>query len=247
MPNVAPQPVSDRDQRKAEQAQTDRARARKQKLMKAARWLGIAAIVAAVLGGLMFIAEQQDGGMKQPNPTSNEVTAIDHVKGNPDAAVTVIEYADFQCPACRSYAPVVHELTEAYGDRVQFVYRHFPLKTLHPNAVAAARASEAAHLQGKFWEMNAALFASQDEWTSLANPTDAFAELAREFGLDEAKFRTDMNSKEVRQRVEADYGSGVSARITGTPTFFINGKKLEENPRGLEAFQELLENYLSNE
>ncbi len=232
-----------REEKKAAQAAFDRSQAKKQKLAGLGRMLGLVLVVIAVIGGLIWLAEGQDND--QPSPISSEVSSQDHRRGNPEASVVVVEYADFQCPACAVYASVSDKLFTEYGDRVQFVFRHFPLKTIHKNAVGAARAAEAAALQGKFWEMHDVLFANQNSWANLNNPADAFVSFAEALELDTEKFRNDLNSKEVKDRVEADYDSATAAGLSGTPSFFINGQPIE-NPRGYEAFAELLDSTLGD-
>lgn len=201
---------------------------------------GIGLAIVAVIGGLIWIGESQDTGVDQPSPISNEITAVDHVKGSETAQLTLIEYGDFQCPTCKAYAPVVSELLTQHPDDLRVVYRHFPLQSIHPNANIAAQATEAAAIQGKFWEMHDLLFERQNDWSRLTNPRDNFATYAQELGLNVDQFRTDMDSKEVKSRVNADYRSGMSASVQGTPTFFLNGEPLDENPRGFEAFDALI-------
>ena len=230
-----------RDERKAAQAAADRSKARRAKLGKTGRTLGLVLAIVATMAGLIWLAEGQD--VDQPNPIDNQVSSQDHVRGNPQATVTVVEYGDFQCPACAAYAPVGEQLVEEYGDRVQFVFRHFPLKSVHPNAVAGARAAEAAAKQGKFWEMHDVLYANQSAWANLSNPTDQFVAFAEALELNVEQFKADLDSKEVKDRVEADFDSANNAGLNGTPSFFINGAPIE-NPRSYEAFAGLLKNAL---
>ncbi|MFZ2681596.1 MAG: thioredoxin domain-containing protein [Patescibacteria group bacterium] len=242
MENTTTEEVSQvsKEERKLEQAKNDRRRARQQQLMPLLRLAGIGLLIVGVIGGLIWIGETQDAGVSQPSPISNEVTAADHVYGPESAAVTIIEYADFQCPTCAAYAPLLEQLLGNNQDNVRLVYRYFPLQTIHPNATIASQAAEAADRQGKFWEMHDLIFAKQAEWNRLANPRDTFSTYAESLGLDVAQFQTDMDSKEAKNRVNADYRSGLSAGVSGTPTFFINGEPLE-NPKGLEAFQAVID------
>lgn len=241
--NDVQNPQNDREARKAEQAKNDRRRARKEKLMPILRMLGIAAVILGVIAGLIWIGESQDSNTSQPSPISGEVTAVDNVKGPDTAQLTLIEYGDFQCPTCKAYAPVVTELLAQYPDDLRVVYRHFPLQSIHANATISSQAAEAAGAQGKFWEMHDLLFERQSDWSRLANPRDVFATYAEELGLNVEQFRTDMDSKETKARVNADVRSGLGAGIQGTPTFYLNGEPLE-NPRGLEAFQAVIEEKL---
>lgn len=236
---AAPKPENNREAQKAEQAKNDRRRARKEKLMPVLRLLGIGALILGAIGGLIWIGEQQDGGT-QPSPLESSVSEIDHVMGPETATLTLIEYADFQCPTCAAYAPLLSQLSSAYPDDLRVVYRFFPLQTIHPNATLAAQAAEAAGRQGKFWEMHDLLFAKQTDWNREANAHDKFTAYAASLGLDVEQFKTDIDSKEVKNRVAADYRSGAAARVNGTPTFFLNGEPLE-NPRGLDAFKAIID------
>ena len=153
-----------------------------------------------------------------------DVAADEHIKGSPSSAVTLIEYSDFQCPACQAYEAVVDEIVTKYSDRITFVYRHFPLVTIHPNAEMAARASEAAANQGKFWEMHDLLFDRQDDWSALGDPTTLFVAYAELLALDKDQFISDLSSSDVRDRVRADMNEGNAAGINATPTFYLNGE-----------------------
>jgi len=167
------------------------------------------------------------------------VGATDHVKGNPAAKVVLIEYSDFQCPACGAYYPLVRKLADDYANDIAFVYRHFPLQQ-HPNAIPAARAAEAAALQGKFWEMHNTLFEHQEIWAEAANPTDMFMGYARELGLAEEQFRRDYEADAGSDRAKSDFQSGLRAGVNATPTFYLNGKRIE-SPRSYDAFKAVLD------
>ncbi|MBP9828290.1 DsbA family protein [Patescibacteria group bacterium] len=226
-------PQAEKEARKEAQRKADRARAMKAKFGRIAR-IGAAVLgVVIAIGGLIYLAERND--VDQPSPLSGEVTAADHVIGNENASVTIFEYADFQCPACASYHPVIKQVLAQYPEDVRVVFRHFPLRTIHPNAEGASRAAEAAGNQGKFFEMHDLLFNNQTRWSNLPNPTSTFEEYALSLGLDMDKYQADFSSGEVRARVQADVESGIRANVTGTPTFFINGTPIN-SPRGLDGF-----------
>ncbi len=195
-------------------------------------------VVIIILIGLTFL-----GGSSAPDYTSGIATepelSQEWVRGNPNAAVKLIEYSDFQCPACRSYYGLVKQLETEYGDRVAFVYRHYPLYQIHANADYAARVSEAAGVQGKFWEMHDQLFESQGDWDKLLDPGKTFAKYATELGLDADKLMSDSESTEVRQEVANDYQRGQRIGVAGTPTFIVGGAKIS-NPGSLEEFQAVL-------
>ena len=170
---------------------------------------------------------------------SLEVSDDEWIKGSATARATLVEYSDFQCPACGAYYPVVKSLLEEYPDDLRVVYRHFPLTSIHPSALPAALATEAAGKQGGFWEMHDMLFEKQEEWSG-GGAREKFVEYAEEIGLDTAKFEEAMDLPETKEAVSKDMITGNSLKIRGTPTFFLNGQKLE-NPAGLEPFRALIE------
>jgi protein-disulfide isomerase len=199
--------------------------------------LSIGAVIV-ILIVLMFI-----GGPKVPSYTGGDSTeppiSEEWVRGNPAATVKLIEYSDFQCPACRAYFPMVAQLETEYASSVAFIYRNYPLYQIHSNADRAARVAEAAGLQGKFWEMHDELFEHQGEWDKLLDPSSAFAGYAEEIGLDVAKFKLDINSDQVKKLIADDYQRGQRAGVNGTPTFILNGIKIQ-NPNSIEEFRTLL-------
>ena len=143
----------------------------------------------------------------------------DHLRGPKDAPVTVVEYGDFECPYCGRAEPAVRELLADFGD-VRYVWRHLPLSDVHPNAQRAAEAVEAAADQGAFWEMHDALLDHQDD----LRPRDLLA-YAEQLGLDVERFRDDLQRQRWAPRIEEDVDSADMSGVTGTPTFFINGRK----------------------
>ena len=171
---------------------------------------------------------------------TSKITDSDQVKGARDSKVVLIEYSDFQCPACASFLLPLKQLESELGDKITIVYRHFPLKTIHQNAELAARVAEAAGLQGKFWDMHDTLFIKQDEWKDLENPKDKFAEYAEMLSLDKDKFLGDLESDVVKNKVEGDYMQAMSLGLNGTPTFFLNGSRVY-NLTSYEAFRSLIE------
>jgi len=156
---------------------------------------------------------------------------------------TLVEYADFQCPACETYYPLVKQLKAEFGDKIVMIYKHFPLQQIHKNANLAARASEAALIQGKFWEMHNIIFEKQKEWSDSTQASALFTDYALEVGLYKEKFLGDVGADTVYDKVNDDYQEGVRLGVRGTPTFFLNGKKII-NPRGYDEFKELIERAL---
>src|SRR3990167_7936488 len=173
-----------------------------------------------------------------------QINETDWIRGNENSAVTIIEYLDFQCPACGAYHPLVTQLFSEYGNRVRFVTRHFPITNIHQNAISSAKAAEAAGRQDKFWEMHDVLFENQRNWSNERNPDDLFLSYAKSIGLDKEKFLADYNDGSIDDKVDSDRNGASRAGVTGTPTFFLNGKKIN-NPRGYEEFKALIEAILS--
>lgn len=181
----------------------------------------VAVSFIVLLGGALVYSGTKGGG------TDEVVTLSDKVKGNTDATVVLAEYSDFQCPACASFTPILKEVMDEYGDQIRFEYHHFPLISIHPSAELAARASEAAGAQGKFWEMHDVLFERQSAWSNNINPKNLFVGYAEELGLDTDVFERHLNTKMVRETVQNEMREGRTLQITGTPTFYLNGEKME--------------------
>lgn len=180
----------------------------------------------------------------QSTSSVNIISSSDRVLGNKDAKVTLVEYSDFQCPACGAYYPIVKQLNLEFAGRIQFVYRHFPLTQIHANANLAALSAEAAGKQNKFWEMHDIIFENQSKWSGEKNAKDLFVEYAQKLNLDVEKFKNDLDSDEVQEKAANDYQSGIRLGVNATPTFFLNGTKLQ-NPVSYEIFKKLLEEAIS--
>lgn len=150
------------------------------------------------------------------------VTPQDHAKGVKDAPLELVEYGDYECSSCGQSYLVVKELQQVLGKDLRFIFRNFPLTDEHPNAFGAAMAAEAAGCQNKFWEMFDLLFQNQDK----LNDYD-FLNYAKELGLNVKQFNRDIRSTELQSIIEGDYEGGVNSGVTGTPNFYINGKKYD--------------------
>jgi protein-disulfide isomerase len=164
------------------------------------------------------------------------VTEKDHAQGPPDAPVTLVEYGDYECPYCGKAYPVVKEIQQRMGDRLRFVFRNFPLNTLHEHAGVAAQAAEAAAAQGKFWEMHDILYEHQDE---LADAD--LRQYALKIGLEIYRFNADVDGETFAKRVRDDFRGGIRSGVNGTPTFFINDVRYNGN-HTLDAMLSALEN-----
>ena len=168
---------------------------------------------------------------------------LDNIKGNTEAKVVVMEYSDFQCPACRSYYFLTKQLMAEFEDDIVFVYRHFPLISIHTNAEFAARAAEAAGKQGKFWEMHDLLFEKQNEWAKVADLEPILVNYATLIGLNIEQFKLDWRSKEIKNLVSAQRIHAVKSGLQGTPTFFLAGKKIN-NPVSIDDFRAVIKKAL---
>lgn len=150
------------------------------------------------------------------------VSESDHSRGSATPRVTLVEYGDYECPDCLNSEPMVRQLLQQFGDRLQVIFRHFPRNSIHPRASAAAEAAEAAGVQGKFWQMHEALFAHQQELADLD-----LTHLALQLGLDVYRFARDTESRSFPRHVQEDYDGGVASGVRRTPTFFINGRRYD--------------------
>ena len=202
--------------------------------MNRTTWIIIAAICVLGIGGLIIFTKKD-----AVNVDDIDVNAVmettdsrlgDHVRGKQDSKVILVEYADFQCPGCRAAHSNTAQLYNTYEDSVLFVFRNFPLSSMHPNALAAASFAEAAGLQGKYWEMNDALFTNQTSWSQLSSSerTDAFVTIGQTVQLDTAKLKEDAASnKQIQEKIALDRALANKKGVTATPTFFLNGEKVD--------------------
>jgi protein-disulfide isomerase len=148
----------------------------------------------------------------------------DHVQGSPDAAVTLVEYGDYECPYCGAAYPIVKDVQAAMGDELRFVFRNFPITTAHPHAAQAAEAAEAAAAQDRFWPMHDLLYENQQR----LNGENLFA-YANDLGLDAERFKRELEEHVHAERVHEDFMSGVRSGVNGTPGFFINGVRHDDS------------------
>lgn len=180
-------------------------------------------------------------------PQTKQLKAVDHIKWSPDKKNILIEYSDFQCPACKNAHNVLRAI-EVSGSadfeitkKVTFVYRHFPLSQIHNKANLAAYAAETAGIQGKFWEMGNLLFDNQQSWTNSKDVlNEYFLKYAEQLKLDVEKFKKDMDSSEVKTRVNRDLIEAEQMGVNSTPTFFLNGQKVDVN--SFDEFKTKLKN-----
>jgi protein-disulfide isomerase len=163
------------------------------------------------------------------------VTSRDHVIGDDDAAVTVVEYGDYECPFCAAAQPVVKQILAHHGKELRFAFRHFPLVEVHPHAEPAAEAAEFAASQGLFWPMHAAIFANQHRLS-----ISLLAALAASLELSKSSLREALADGRFAVKVQADFAGGVRSGVNGTPTFFINGMRFD-SPLGVAALPAVID------
>lgn len=196
-------------------------------------WIIFAAMCVGLIGGLIFLQQRNQIDVSSVDttkvqPASSESGNIsEHVYGNANSKVLLVEYADFQCPGCNSSYPVTKKVIEKYKDKIGFIFRNYPLTSAHPNALAAAAAAESAGLQGKYWEMHNSLFENRASWVELSGSTrtDAFVKLASDIkDLNVDKFKTDLENPVIRKKIDYDMALGKKDSVSGTPAMLINGK-----------------------
>lgn len=188
------------------------------------RFLAIIGIIIVIFGGVVVLNNKKSDSTSS---SSSTVAATSHIEGNTTSKVTLVEYGDFECPVCEGYYPTVQQVQAKYNDTVKFQFRNLPLSQIHPNAIAGARAAEAADMQGKYWAMHAALYDSTNwnEWSTSSNADPYFWNYAKTLGLDVAKFKTDFASSAANDRIQADIAAfKKTGQQQATPTFFVNGK-----------------------
>lgn len=205
------------------------------------QFLAVIAAVVILFAGLAFFTNKSD---KTNNAKSTSSTLTEHKKGAGTTGVTLVEYADYECPYCEQYYPTVKQVVDSYGDKITYQFRNFPLTNAHPNAFAAARAAEAAGLQGddKFWAMHDALYdpSNWQNWTVSQNPNTFFNQYAEKIGLNVATFKTDFASQKVNDLVNGDLNQAYKLNLQGTPSFFVDGKQVDiaNNP---DAFKKVID------
>lgn len=222
------------------------------------KWIAIAIVSALFLA--MFIAiiavaknknkpVTSDGSAKFAQNGHDKMIGVTSTEATNSAkdskqTLTLVEYADLQCPACRSYSPIVNQLLEAFPGQLKLTFKNFPLTNIHPNAMDAAIAAEAVNKQGKFFEYIDLLYEKQGEWAALPNPDDKFASYAKEVGVDTAKFTEDLKDPEIKKLIDDHRNEGIENGVSGTPTFFLNGERIN-TPPSIEEFKKLIVDTLS--
>jgi protein-disulfide isomerase len=195
--------------------------------------IAIVAGLVLLLGAVIAVIVAVSGGNQQPAASGDLDPALienadSHALTDPaDARVTVVEFLDFQCPGCGSLEPTMQELRADLGDEVRFVVRNFPLIDIHPNAVDAAIAAEAAADQDEYASMHDALFASQDQWSGLDDATDYFRDLADELGLDLDAYDAAVADPGTEERVMDDRADALELGLQSTPSIIVDGQLVQ--------------------
>jgi Na+:H+ antiporter, NhaA family len=203
-------------------------------------------VIAAVIIGAVLVTWMLVRSSRQTNSNTNQRASAaeptgavpPHIRGNPDASVTLEEFADFQCPSCGIYYAEIKKIEEEFGTRLRVIFREYPLYPNHEHSVLAAQAAEAAGMQGRFWDMHDKLYENQKAWSDAKDALPFFVDYARQIGLDMDRFNRDLNSDAVAGRITKDGIRGHALGVTGTPTFFVNGQEAQGDhysPEGLRA------------
>lgn len=200
--------------------------------------------IAIAAGAAVYLSRNSD---REPDPPANaervEIKGGGHLRGPANAQLTLVEFGDYQCPSCGAYHPFLKEILSRYPEKLRLEFHHFPLVDLHPNAMAAAMAAEAAGEQGKYFEMHDALFENQGVWAPTRNPEPAFINLASRIGLDLNRFMRDMRSPAIQSRILQDVTLGNTLKVPETPSFFIDGQRVIID-RSTEDFVRVVEAHL---
>lgn len=198
--------------------------------------IGFFIVIAIVIASLYFSGIFSGNSSSGPVKTDNtERTA---------RTIEILIYSDYSCPACKMYDPLTQQIGEEYGDNVILNYRHFPLDSF-PNSRLAHYAAEAARQQGQFYDMHDLLYEFQSDWApGHVNPREYFVRYAEGIGLDMDQFLEDLESQEIHEIVESHRQEGIRRTVSATPTFFIDGHKLRQNPQSYEQYQSIVELYM---
>lgn len=186
------------------------------------QFMAILAAIIIIFAGIVIVS----GNSNNKASKASVGSLTQHIEGQGANGITLTEYGDYQCPFCGQYYPIVKQIQAEYDKQVFFQFRNYPLINLHQNAFAAARAAEAAGLQGKFWQMHDLLYETQDQWSSGSDPTTSFNQYAKQLGLNVTQFKADYASSKVNDLINADLAEGNKLNIQGTPTFFLDGKQV---------------------
>ena len=187
--------------------------------------IGTLILTSVLIGGVALLFSNS-GSTKTVNQ-AQVVGDARHVQGPDTAKVTVVEFGDFQCPACKATEPIVQQLLTTHGKEIRFIFRQFPLTQVHPNAQRSAQVAEATTSFGKFWQMHDLLYETQDDWGDLkANEAQAkFDSYVEKLKIDKNEFKKKIDSQETNDKITTDVSDATKINVDGTPTFYVNGQK----------------------
>ncbi len=204
------------------------------------RFILVLAVCVIGFFGILFMTKKDSG----TNNSSGSQLSNNVIAGN--SGVTLVEYGDFECPACLRFYPVIEQVKEKYKGKLTFQFRHFPLVEIHQNALVASRAAEAAGKQGKFWEMYNKLYTVQQDWSKATDPVASFEIYAKELGLNVEQFKTDLKGDEVNSIVQADRNEAKKQGFSSTPTFVLDGQQLTDAQDSVEFFSQKIDEAIAN-
>jgi protein-disulfide isomerase len=207
------------------------------------KFIGILLVIVLAFAGYFFVAKKDESSTTNTNSSAK---VSNHAYGAGSGGVTIVEYADFECPACGSFYPLVEEVRKKYGDQITYVFKNFPLDTIHLNARAAHRAAEAAHNQGKHLEMYNLLYENQSTWKDSRQIKETMDSYAQSLGLDLTRFSSEFASEATNELINADITEGKSLGVNATPTFFINGEQVSNDDlRSIEQFSKVIDDLIA--
>jgi NhaA family Na+:H+ antiporter len=204
----------------------------------------IAAVLVAAVALTWILLRSSRPDQSSTNTSSSEGPSgaePPHIRGNPNAKVTLEEFGDFECPVCATYSVEVKKIETEFGDRLRVIFREYPLyPTPHKHALIAAQAAEAAGLQGRFWEMHDKLYENQKAWSEATDVMPMFIDYARQIGLDTDRFGRELNGEIVATRITQDGIRAHARAVSGTPSFFVNGKEAKDQSGSPEGLREMI-------
>ncbi len=201
--------------------------------MNRTTWIIVGALCILGLAGLVVFTKKDSVDVASIDPakviSATDTALGDQTSGNAKAKVVVFEYADFQCPGCGGAHRNLPKIQELYKDKILFVFRNFPLTTIHPNALAAATFAEAAAFQGKYWEMNDILYNNQTSWSGISSDkrTETFVSYATQIGLDADKLQKDLSDKKIQAKINRDRALASKLGVNSTPTLYIGNTQVD--------------------
>jgi protein-disulfide isomerase len=220
----------------------------------------ILVVLGAAVGSALYFTRSTPGSNSaSPSPTNSSAPANapqpmltgvagadpPHTQGSPNAPARLEEFGDFQCPPCGLFHPILKQMQSEFGDKLQVTFREFPLTPAHQHAVAAASAAEAAGMQGKFWEMHDLIYEHQNDWKDKFDVRPIFEGYATQIGLNLDRFRQDITSEAVAQRIFLDGKRGHSMGVKGTPTVFLNGREVPFESLPAEKLRVILQSTIA--